>query len=418
MARTVTAAGESQGYGAVATNGEGQGFFTSGTVTVDTEKQFGGSCCMKCGKSGANYVGIENNSVNVNSTLGRGYWFQVAMRLSSTSPSENLALIKIFGAANNELFLTPEEKLVVWNNTKSQVEITSSFTPEAEKTYLYTLKETVNGAGKGVLALTIRDEAGEVKYESGDKEVEIGNTKITFWQAGHHEAGESGVDVWISHVLLNDSTGEKENGDPGYQKVSALKVISDQAREGFTGGGGSTEKLYEAVDNFPPAGLSNASKTNASQIYSATSSTTHYYRGLTATYEASIGSGGAGLIAADTITAMVALARISNSTTTTRSMGVKCNANPEITEATASTIATATGTDPTGWKTIATAHLHAPSVTRASGAQPQVRKNAATSNATACDMLLVYVSYTPGEEAEEESTGPIPGSLNLLGVGR
>lgn len=415
MARLVTVGGESRRYGAVASNGEGQGFFTSGTVTADTEKQYDGSCCMKCGKSGANYVGIENNAVNINSTLGRSYWFQAAIRLSSVAPSTNLALMKIFGAANNELFLTTEEKLVVWNNTKSQVEITSSFTPEAEKTYLYTIKETVNGAGKGVLALTIRDEKGEVKYESGDKEVEIGNTKMTFWQAGHHEAGESGVDVWVSAIRLNDSTGEKETGDPGYRKLVMLKPVSDNNREGFTGGGGSTTKLYEAVDNFPPEGLSNAAKTNTSQVYSATSSTTHYYRANTATYEASIGSGGGGLIGADTIKAMIALARISNSTTTTRSMGVKSNANPEITEATASTIATATGTDPTGWNTITTGVVYDSTPTRSEGAQPQIRKNAATTNATACDMLGVYVDYLPGKE---ESSGPIPGSLNLLGVGR
>ena len=59
-----------------------------------------------------------------------------------------------------------------------------------------------------------------------------------------------------------------------------LKPISDASIGSWTTGSGGTTNLYEAVNNIPPAGLSNASMTNTSQIINSSTDASYYIANL------------------------------------------------------------------------------------------------------------------------------------------
>ena len=180
------------------------------------DHNFDGGSCAKCAKAKSSTVGIEDNAVNVNSTLGRTYYFRAALKFGSNAPTANLTFLKVFAASNIELVFTTAKQVDLWNNFKAGNVLEAVIKPEANRYYLFELKVLVAAAGNGTIALRIYSDAGVTIYESGDQSVEIGNTKITFWEAGRFLEEETGVDVYVSHLALNNSTGEKQNGSgPG-----------------------------------------------------------------------------------------------------------------------------------------------------------------------------------------------------------
>ena len=406
MARRLTTGFESRRFTSSATtNGEAQGTFFggAGTPSVDTSNQWSGSCCLKCTKSTQTYMAwFESTATEI------WQWAQIVFKPGSSweeylSPMacsiggkeigfytfNDGSEIGIFFSGAGEEFWEPDPSFKLPNLTTEHHIVEIGLWPHA------------SNAAKSKSRLVIRNEQGELLFDH-EREGNIGGTgTLGSWTFGN--LGSSTCDVYISQAIINDSTGESENGQIGYQKVALLKPVSDNSREGFVTGAGGTTNLFNAVDNYPPVGVANGSKTATSQIYSATNNTNHFYRANTATYEASIASGGAGLIAGDTITAMMTLARVGNSSGTARNMAVKCNANPVIPEATTATSGTA-GTDPTGWRTITSSYIYAPTPTRSSGAQPNIRKAAGTTDATACDSLGVYLSYRPFVKSVYETT--------------
>jgi hypothetical protein len=411
MARLVTTGFESRRYGTVAQCGEAQGVFSSGTVTADQEKQWDGSTCAKCAAGGDNLVGIERSTT----ALATTYYFQSAMRIASGTVTSNTSIVNVFAAVSISIELQTNGKLSLWNNQTSSNVLTEFFTPEREKTYLYDFKVLVPAAGNSTVAVQIRNEAGEVKYESGDKSIVFGNTKPTFFEAGH-KGGDTAVAVYVSHLLLNDSTGSDETSWAGYQKVSLLKPKSDSSRAGFTTGAGGTTNLFAAVDNYPPVGVANGSKTAESQIYSAVSNTTDFYEAFTSSYQQTVAEGGGGLIPSDAPKAFMAIARGANSSVTSRNLALKSGANPAIGETTKGTGTTAAGTEPTGWTSVATVTRYPSeigSVERSNGAWIVVRKGTASTDALAYDMIGLYVSYEPIPPKTVEVKAALTGTGSL-----
>lgn len=394
MARLALSGGESRIYGAVAANGEGQGVFSSGTVTADTANQFDGSVCQKCGPSAANLVGINLSTT----ATGTTYYYRAAMKFSSVAPSANLNIMKLFAANSTEVILTTGGVVNVWSNQTLTNFIESGFKPEANKHYLFEVKCLIPAAGNATFALRIYDETGKTVYESGDKSQNLGNTKITFWEAGHISAGDTVVTIYVSHQALNDSTGESQNSWSGWATIVLLKARFDSARVGFTTGAGGTTELFKAVDNFPPVGVANGSKTAESQIYSANNNATDKYEAGVGPYSAPVAEGGGGIKEVDTIKCVMGIARGSNSTTTSRNLKLWVGFNPFIAAVTKGTGTTAGATEPTGWVTITTGVVYptAGSITLSEHAWPLVEKGTASTNAMAYDMVGVYVEFVPG----------------------
>lgn len=394
MARLALSGGETRLYGAVAANAEGQGVFSSGAVTADIANQFDGSVCQKCGPSAANLVGINLSTT----ATGTTYYYRVAMKFSSVAPSSNLNILKLFAANSTEVILTTGGVVNVWSNQTLTNFIESGFKPEANKHYLFEVKCLIPAAGNATFALRIYDETGKTVYESGDKSQNLGNTKITFWEAGHISAGDTAVTVYVSHQALNDSTGENQNSWMGWAKIVLLKARFDSARVGFTTGAGGTTELFKALDNFPPVGVANGSKTAESQIYSANNNATDKYEAGVGPYSAPVAEGGGGIKEVDTIKCVMGIARGSNSATTSRNLKLWVGFNPFIAAVTKGTGTTAGATEPTGWVTITTGVVYptAGSITLSEHAWPLVEKGTASTNAMAYDMVGVYVEFVPG----------------------
>ncbi|HET7443278.1 MAG TPA: hypothetical protein VFJ57_01325 [Solirubrobacterales bacterium] len=413
MARLVTTGFESRQYAPENPQfAEGQGVFQGGTAaTADQANNFDGGSCAKCAKTKSSIVGIENNATNVNSTLGRAYYLRAAVKFSSNAPTANLTFVKIFAASNIELVLTTGKQVDLWNNLKLSNALEGVLKPEANRYYLFEMKVLVAASGNGTLALRIYSDTGATLYDSGDKSVEIGNTKVTFWEVGRFGTEETNVDVYVSHLALNDSTGEKQNSWAGFAKVALQKPISDKARTGWVAGGSPTEeKLWEALDNVPPEGKAVGSSTHTSQIKDANNNATDTYQANLQTYaEAGVGS-------SDAVNLVMAIFRVGNNSTTSRSVALKGISNPEITEVTQATPTTVAGTDPTGWATGVTAPVYGPSVTRTESPVLQVRKATATTNTVSADLLGLYTEYVPATSTSIRRFNGVSDEV-VLGIG-
>lgn len=389
MARLLTTGFETRQYASsVVTNGEGQGISVSGTApTADTTNQFDGSVCAKTAEGKISTFNVDGTAANIVSTLDRTYYFRMPVKWPKTlSGGEEIWLANI-AAADNVALLNIGGKVRLTNFLKSEVVFSNVHEPKAGETFLYEIKAKFPTAGKGILGLRVYDKAGKTIYE-GEKEVEIGTTKWSQFRVGQL-LEESGAYVYLSHLTINDSTGENQNSWGGFEKVKAVKVASDKKRDtNWVDGNSGTTNLFESLNNTPPTGISGS--TNGTKIKNATSTTTQVYQANLETYTA------AGLVEGDVVKVAMPIFRISNSTTTARSLGLEGVSNPAITEKLANTISgTAVGTDPTGWTTQAGNVVYNPSLTFGTAPVVQVRKNAASTNVVAVDMLMMYVSYEP-----------------------
>lgn len=397
MARLATVGFETEAIGtATDRNSEGQGVSRSGTAfSIDTSNQFDGSRCIKTAEGKQSYV-----SINPGAVLDRTYYFRIAVKWPKTlSGGEEAWFLNIASATNCGL-LNLGGKVSLRNFNKSENTHANVHEPKAGETFLYEVKVLVKTSGKGVVNLRIYDAEGGTVYEGADVETEIGNTAISSFQAGYR-IEEPGF-IYLSHMCLNDSTGESQNSWMGYEKVVMLRPTSDVARAGFAGDDGGTTNLWKALDNQPPNGFADntANATDETQIRSANNNSTDYYECETAAYDDPVSEGGGGIVAGDTINTVTVLARGGNSTTTSRNLAVKGAANPEISEVTKGSGSTAAATEPTGWYSFTTAPAYAPSITITEGAKVRVRKGTASTNAMIYDAIGVYVSYLPSEEGE------------------
>lgn len=199
---------------------------------------------------------------------------------------------------------------------------------------------------------------------------------------------EATATIFFDDLIITDSVGSTVVGRQSEQVVKALVPVSDKARTGFLNGGGGTTELFKGC-NVPGKGVANGSKTSTSQVYDATSSTTDNYEANLKSYEE------AGLAEGDEVIGVQPVMSIATSATTARSMGVSLASNPEIAEATANTPAAAAGTHPTNWISRRGTIKEKPSVTLATKPVLKLRKNAATTDATAADSLMALVAFIP-----------------------
>jgi hypothetical protein len=369
----------------------------TGAIAYDTEKQFDGTVCAKFAKGAENRV-----TKTLAVALGTTAYYRHPFRFSSVAPSANMEFFRVItGSGNIAPTLTTAGKLRLWNSLKAANILTDVFTFEAEKHYLVEVKVLVGAAGNGTVALKIYNgETGATLYESGDKSVEIGNSAITSFSPGHF-GSETNCDIYLSHSVHNDSSGEKQNSWAGWAKVVELKPAEDGERSaGWLAPGGGSTNLWKAEDNRPPTGVidSNLAESAEKQIRDIVSGTTDVYVAKCAAYSTALASGGGGLKEGDTVTLTQAKARGGNSTTTSREIKVRSESNPgpDAAEGSLATGATAAGTEPTGWTTFFGTVNYAPTVTLGTKPGVRVRKATASTNAALVDLMGLIVEYVPG----------------------
>jgi hypothetical protein len=204
-----------------------------------------------------------------------------------------------------------------------------------------------------------------------------------------------GIDMYIAGVAINDDTGGSENSWVTPGRVVYLLSASDNARVGFTGGGGATTKLYDAVNNVPPAGAASTG-TDASQIGSANANTTDHYDPNLAAYTDALGSGGGGMGVNDKVTLVQPYLRVGSSSASGRSCGIQSLSNPVVAEVTKSSpLQIAAAEFSTTWNTGVGAYTYAPSVTLGTGPVLKVRKATSTVDNVMVDAVGMLVEYVP-----------------------
>lgn len=200
-------------------------------------------------------------------------------------------------------------------------------------------------------------------------------------------------DIYIDDFALNNGAS---NDWPGPGSLVLLKPVSDNARVGWTAGGGATTSLFDAVNNTPPVGV--AAATNTSQIARTVANTTDTYDANLTSYTT------AGIGASDTINVVNLVWNHGHAGTTAHTMGYQMLSNPVIAEVTGTSVGSAAGTHPTNWfwtydPAVATSGpgvATAPSVTRGTSPVMRVRKGTSdATNASFVDAMGAYVDYTP-----------------------
>jgi len=197
------------------------------------------------------------------------------------------------------------------------------------------------------------------------------------------------ADIYFDDLLVDDDTFAT-TGFPGAGQVILLPPVSDNTDGTWLAGAGGTS-LFDAVDNFPPAGA--ATPTNTSQIKNASKGTND---GLIncRTYT----DGGVG--ASDTINAVMGICADGEAIATgTKTGGIWVNSNP-VQSAPGNTFdygdnVGALNGYPTNWATHVGPVAVAPSVTKGSSPVIGFRKYENTTREGHICFLGVYVDYTP-----------------------
>jgi hypothetical protein len=204
----------------------------------------------------------------------------------------------------------------------------------------------------------------------------------------------NGITVLFDDVILNDGTGTAENARPTDERHVLLRPVSDSARVGFTGGAGATTNLFDAVDNTPPVGVSEATATATSQIKDLTTSTTDTYDAQLAAFTAALTAGGGGLSVGDGVKLVSPLVVYApGAGGTAPQVGLVGVSNPVLAETVVVGGTTAAGTYPSGWRTSRGAVAYSPAPTLTTGPVLRARKAAAPNTHIA--LLGMYVAYTP-----------------------
>jgi hypothetical protein len=204
----------------------------------------------------------------------------------------------------------------------------------------------------------------------------------------------------IDDVAVNDSTGSSQTSWPGPGKVVALLPTADDASSGVNWTVNTTNvttNRFAAVDNNPPIGVVFTSRTATSQVINQAKDTVGLYVPTLGAYSASLASGGGGISAGDTVTLVVAVASVGNSSTTSRSIGLNVGSNTGTapTEVTLSSGGVAAAAWPTGWTYMASNPVYTPSVTLGTAPTVKLRKNASVTDAVMAASLALYVEYVP-----------------------
>ena len=231
----------------------------------------------------------------------------------------------------------------------------------------------------------------------------------------------SGLTIVYDDVAFNDDQGTAQNSWPGEGNIVFLVPTADAGtRNAWLAGAGATANLFAAADNRPPAGVADASMTNASQIKNATGSNpatggaAEDYHATLTTYSA------AGIGASDTVTVVQAICvHGENVGTGTKTGALKIVSNPAQGSESTFTYgddAGAVAAFPDAWRTHWSASITAPSVTLGTAPVLLVGKRTSTTRVVSVALMGVYVEYVPASgPATYTETGSATGTWRATG---
>lgn len=308
------------------------------------------------------------------------YYLRAAVYLSSLPTTDDAILFCWYNASSAtglQVIVTHAGGIAVQNWSNNATNYSTSFALSMNAWHVIEVSYVPStGASVGLV--------DSVQFGSGT--VENASTGSCTYQACYSPT--TACTIYVDDLAMNDSTGSAQNSWCGPGQVVMLKPTADSARVGFTTGAAGTTNLYAAVDNTPPIGVVQTSATATSQIEDATSNTTDYYQPTLQTYTA------AGVPSGSSISLAKAHCVHGWSTTTSSTSGISGISNPAITEVTGVSGTTAAATYPTGWTTLDTAYVYAPSVTLGTAPVIQFRKGTASTNYAMASQMGMMVEYS------------------------
>lgn len=369
-------------------------FVNSPTIATATPRS--GLAYASCGTSSTPRVGLHFAQA-----AGSTYYTRFCFRFDA-NPSTRVPLLYPWATGGGWYFVVLETdgNLAVYNMANgvdafgTQLTSTSSFQgPLATGVWHDVLVVwTVQAAGNGSAIVTV-DGTGILL---GIGNVNAGTTAWTDLYYGKAVSDGTST-ILLDDIAVNDGTGSNENGQPDRAgKIVLCKPTADFLRTGFTGGGGGTTNTFDAMNNYPPTGAASPG-TNASQNGSANNNATDNIGPVCSSYGADLSASGGGIRDKDVILLVQAMARVGNSTTTSRNADVQ-GLNPTLAAVTQGTGTTAAAAEPTGWTTKKTAPAYLPSVGGATQPVVQVTKKTASTDNLMVDMMGMLVEYRPGPE--------------------
>lgn len=337
-------------------------------------------------------TGTPGSVMNVTMATGTVYYYRVYIRVTAL-PSSSTRFMSYRAAAADtgcSIRLTSAGKLQVGSTVTgvfTQVGSDSAATLTTNTDYMVELAQSI-----GVGAVDYVEGRVDGVSIASTSTANITDTAAASFTIGWETAPGNTTSLIADDIVVSDNAAS--GTWPGDGKVVLLKPISDNARVGWTGGGGATTNLFGDVDNTPPAGALTAAA--GTQIKDAVSNTTdHYDPNLTDYTTAGVG-------ASDTINCVHIIANHARSTNAGVVHGFKMVSNPVIAEGTQAPQTAAAGAYPTNWKWFAKPGATAPSVTLGTSPVMSVRKSTTGSPGAVnsyVDFMGAYVDYTPAAAA-------------------
>jgi hypothetical protein len=322
-----------------------------GTVTYQGTTARNGGMAMRCGPSGGNYTQIDG----ITHADGVPMYNRFYARFDDATPSQVLEIWqwRINAVVVCSLRLLSSGAIQLRDSVGQIGSNTAALS--ANTWYMFETKLIVNSSGVGTLELKID---GVVVATSASASTGTAFSPTTH-RLGHLNAGESQTTVFVDDLAINDGSGSDNTGYPGPGNVTLLKPAGDfVVQTGWVAGAGGAT-LYPAVDNVPPVGVVLGSATDTSQAKNITNlgAASSYYPILQRPIDAGVPPGAR-------INLSQAIARVSSdSTTGTNTMEVRSIVPGDAAATTVDAeVGAVAGTDPTGWKTVRTPYINAPSL--------------------------------------------------------
>jgi hypothetical protein len=400
MARLFTIGFEAQLLSTAAGQAVEPGVIRSGGVEIDTAVPRSGLACAKAVSGSTNYA-----QLTLTPTLPRTYYYRVPFRISAL-PGSTAAICRLHDSTGTllELTVSPAGKLEMWNAVAAaHLAGEAAPTIEPNRWYVAAILCKVPTEGKGKVSWRL-----DGTTIAAEQEMSLRNSGVTVLRAGNINGGA--FNVFTDDWAVNDDQGETENSWPGNtRKVVMAKPVADKARTGWTGGGGGTANLFEALNNTPPQGAALGSAADATQIKDGNNNSTDAVEVRMGAYNASLAAGGCGLIPPDEVKLVTVLVRGGQDSATSRTIGVTVVSNPAIAEKTGSTNSEAAAAETAGWRTVpgitSAAIVYNPAIAQGEGAVVKIRKGTTTTDALMVDMLGLLVEYEPGTEFTDTAAG-------------
>jgi len=217
---------------------------------------------------------------------------------------------------------------------------------------------------------------------------------------------DAGYQVNVCDIAINNDQGSSQNTYPGKGQVFYSIPTGDSARgASWTGGGGGTTNLAQAVDTLPPTGVADGSATDSTQIKNAnTADTTGNYDALLQTYLAAQMPPGKYIKVAQSV------AVVGSSTATDVSGASTIVANPA--QAAEDTWATgrgaAIGTYGTNWRAVwGTAQLFSQATAPNPAVAPVVRIGRRGTEAGSIECCFLAVAFEVDDAVQAPTPRPV-----------